>query len=884
MNRNKVLFLLVLLYIISPACTSPNTTEPSNTSPVIENEDTILIEVEQPSPSLPIETTIRIDGNPSDWEDYEILLTDDEGDNTGGGIDIAAVRAFTNDTFLYVLAESTQPPSDYVQVDLDIFAGGKNFIITFQPQNLSSGHMGDVTGGDYIEIGEITGSFSAASKAVEFKVPLSAFENATDIRLGIRPMGGECCELPDWYVIDQIGQTSVPAVDEIEPKQDLTLPPPNSGQALVVEQTQADLHCDEPSDIVTNPNSTMAYISCRNVDMIYAIDLTSDQVVNTLSLRDAVSHPFGAAPGQLAITPDGSMVLVANELDRSVSLVDTATFTVTTTIPMDMSPAQLAAAPDGKSAYVVGHESGKVTVLDLVNERLLKTIPLPGLNGPYGVAFAPDGSAAYAAAMDGGLSIIDPSTQQVIGHIDLPHAGWRGDLIINSDGTTGYLASVESNWIMEIDLIERKTARTFNVQKPQSLLLREDECLLTFGTFGSYLQIPPVASIDLNSGEMIDPIMFNSPAPHVSWTVDIQGLAFDSDGSHIYAPSIDADGIFVIDAVAKKQSAFLPLTEFAVRQPEKLIINSDGSTLYTANVAPQAPSISIVDTASGQVDTQFYLDTNDPCFSQATSIALSPDDRTIYVSTSNCLILFNTASSSFTDSIPINISNGTIRDLEISPDGNSIYLIDSAGVVSVVDRTSLDVIDTVQAVEEGHNLKISPDGTRVYVTGSRQYAVIDTATNAVIASDTIRVGGSEQFNSYPDRLIGIPPGHEFYTIGDFFYMLVYDAATNKLLREINLESWAPGRTLASDAIFSPDGSAGYLALWDLKGVVAFDPSTWELTAQIDTGTAPIFGICPNDFAFHPNGKYLYLSCEQSDNIMVIDTTINEVIDVIQLVP
>ena len=884
MNRNKVLSLLVLICIISPGCTSPNKAEPSNNPPVIENEDSILIEVEQPAPSLPLETTIRIDGNPSDWEDYEILLTDVEGDHTCGEFDIVAVHAFTNDTFLYVLVESYQPPSDYVQVDLDLFTSGKDFLITFHPQDLSSGHMGDVTGGDYKEIGEIAGSMSAASEAAEFKVPLSAFGDIDEVRLGIRPMSGECCEPPGWYVIDQIDQVSVPTIDEIEPKQDLTLPPPNSGQVFVVEQTQSDLHCDEPSDIVTNPDSNMAYVSCRNVDMIYAIDLTSNQVVNTLSLRDVVKHPFGAAPGQLAITPDGSMILIANECDRSVSLVDTATFTITTTIPMDMSPSQLAAAPDGKSAYVVGHESGKVTVLDLVNEQLLKTIPLPGLNGPYGVAFATDGSAAYVAAMDGGLSIIDPSTQQVIGHIDLPHAVWCGDLIINSDGTTGYLASIESNLIMEIDLVERKTARKFDVQKPESLLLLENEGLLTFGTFGSFLDIPAVAFIDLDSGDMIDPIRFNSPAPHVSWPVDIQGLAFNIDGSRIYAPTIDADSIFVIDVATKKQSASIPLTEFAVRQPEKLIINSDGSNLYTANAAPQAPSISIVDTASGQVDTQFYFDTNDPCFSQATSIALSPDDSTIYVSTSNCLILFDTASSSFTYSIPIDISNGTIRDLDIHPDENLIYLLDSIGVVSVVDRTSFDVIHTVQAVEEGQNIKVSPDGSRVYVTGSRQYAAIDTEINNIVASDTVHVGGTEQFSSYADRLIGIPPGHEFYTIGDFFYMLVYDAATNRLLREINLETWAPGRTLASDAIFSPDGSTGYLALWDLKGIAAFDTSTWELTAQIDTGTYPIFGVCPNDFAFHPNGKYLYVSCEQSDNIMVIDITTNKVIDVIQLVP
>jgi len=719
-------------------------------------------------------------------------------------------------------------------------------------------------------------------------MPLSAFEDTSNLKLSVHAMGGMCCEPPDWYAIDEIEQVSVPQIDEIEPVQDLTLPPPNSGQALVVEQTQVDLaktRCDEPGDIVTSPDHTMAYVTCRNVDMLFAIDLTTDQVVNTLSLRDAAEHPYGAAPGNLAIVPDGSLLLIVNEMDQSVSMVDTATLTVTTTFPVDMSPANVAVAPNGEIAYVVGHASGNLTVLDLENKQFLKTSPLPGLKGPYSVAFAPDGSAAYVAAIDGGLSIINPTSHQAVGHIDLPHAGWRGDLIINADGTTAYLASVESDWIAEIDLIEGKISRKFEVQKPQALMLSEDESLLYVGTFGSFLiGVEPVGIIDLASGTLVDQVQFVTPAPHVSWVPDIEGLAFSRDGSRIYAPGIDADGIFVIDVAAQKQSAFIPLTDYAIRQPEKIVINSDGSTLYTVNVAPQAPSISIVDTASRKVDTHFYLETDNPCFSQATSIALTPDDTTVYVSTSSCLLTFDTASLSFTKSIPINISSGTIRDIVFHPDGNSIYLIDSGGVVSVVDCTSFDVISTVQAVEEGHNIKVSPDGTRVYVTGSRQYAAIDTAANIVLASDTVHVEGTEQFASYPDRFIGIPHGHEFYTIGDFFYMQVYDAATNKLLREIDLEPWAPNRTLASDAIFSPDGSTGYLALWDLKGIAVFDASTWELTAQIDTGYSPVFGVCPNHFAFHPDGTYLYVSCEQSDNIMVIDTKMNQVVDVIQLVP
>ncbi|MCD6475797.1 MAG: hypothetical protein J7K85_05970 [Anaerolineaceae bacterium] len=886
--KKHIFISLILVGMINAGCASPVATETEEPSPIEkaaeESDDTSLA-----LQSASSETNITIDGNPSDWGGYDVLLTDTEGDHDGGGFDIAAVRAFSNDQFLYVLIETHQLPTDYVQVDLNVFAGGKDYILSFQPQAFSTAFMGDVTSGQFEQIGQVAGSKSTAAEAVEYKMPLSAFKDTSNLKLGVRVMGGTCCEPPDWYVIDEIEQVSVPQLDEIEPPQDLTFPHPNSGQALVVEQTQVDLanaRCDEPIDIVTNPDHSMAYVICRNTDMLYVIETATDQIVDTLPLDKEATNPFGLAPCHITRTPDGSLLLIANEMDKSITFISAETLSIITTLSVESGSAQSAVSPDGTLAYVVGPQSNNLTIIDLLNRKVLTTATLgPDVQMPYAVAFTPDGSAAYVGTMNVGLLRIDTTKHQVTGRIELPEAGWRGDLIINADGTTAYLAAVGYDWIAEIDLIEEQMTRKFAVQKPQALLLSEDERLLYFGTFGSFLTgIEPVGIIDLASGNLANQIPFVTPAPHVSWTADIEGLAFVGDGSRIYAPGIDADGVFLIDVAAQKQSAFIPLTDYAIRQPEKLLINSDGSTLYTVNIAPQAPSISIVDTASGKVDTQFYLEEDNPCFSQATGIALTPDDTTIYMSTSSCLLTFYTASSSFTNSIPVNISGGTIRDLVVHPDGKSVYIVDSEGVVSVIDRTSFDVISTVQAVEEGHNIKVSPDGTRVYVTGSRQYAAIDTATHTVVASDNVHVGGEEQFTSYPDRLIGIPPGHEFYTIGDFFYMQVYDAATNKLLREIDLEPWAPGRTLASDAIFSPDGNTGYLALWDLKGIAAFDTSMWELTAQIDTGYSPVFGICPNDFAFHPDGTYLYVSCEQSDNIMVIDTKTNQVINVIQLVP
>jgi YVTN family beta-propeller protein len=108
-------------------------------------------------------------------------------------------------------------------------------------------------------------------------------------------------------------------------------------------------------------------------------------------------------------------------------------------------------------------------------------------------------------------------------------------------------------------------------------------------------------------------------------------------------------------------------------------------------------------------------------------------------------------------------------------------------------------------------------------------------------------------------------------------MHVYDAATDVESHLIDLSEWNPGRTLVRDLVLSSDGSTGYAAMWDEKAVLAFDADTWSVTAKIDTGRAPYFGVCPVWLALSPDGGTLYAVAEESDNVVVIDTATNTVV-------
>jgi YVTN family beta-propeller protein len=118
----------------------------------------------------------------------------------------------------------------------------------------------------------------------------------------------------------------------------------------------------------------------------------------------------------VAVTPDGSNVYVANEASTTVSVIATASNTVTATIPVGVQPFGVAVTPDGSKVYVANIGSGSVSVIATASNTVTATINDP-VGAPAGVAVTPDGSKVYVANDDGSLtvSVIATATNTLIG-------------------------------------------------------------------------------------------------------------------------------------------------------------------------------------------------------------------------------------------------------------------------------------------------------------------------------------------------------------------------------------------------------------------------------------------------------------------------------------
>ena len=158
----------------------------------------------------------------------------------------------------------------------------------------------------------------------------------------------------------------------------------------------------------------VAYITNFEDDTVSVLDTATETVTATV--------PVGADPYGVAVGPDGRRVYVANVEDATVSVLDTATNTIVDTVPVGASPAGIAVDPAGTRAYVANSDAGTVSVLDTATNTIVATVAVGA--SPSGVAVSPAGTRVYVAnacgtdsgcnSFDGLVSVIDTATNAVV--------------------------------------------------------------------------------------------------------------------------------------------------------------------------------------------------------------------------------------------------------------------------------------------------------------------------------------------------------------------------------------------------------------------------------------------------------------------------------------
>jgi YVTN family beta-propeller protein len=139
----------------------------------------------------------------------------------------------------------------------------------------------------------------------------------------------------------------------------------------------------------------------------------SVSVVNTATNTVSTTVSVPASPSGVAVTPDGNYVYVACQGGNNVVVISTATNAIVATIPVGTTPVQVAVTPNGAQVYVVVRGLNQVAVIDVASNTVLGNVAVG--SRPVAVAFNVNGTRAYVPNLYGGnVSVIDTASRTVV--------------------------------------------------------------------------------------------------------------------------------------------------------------------------------------------------------------------------------------------------------------------------------------------------------------------------------------------------------------------------------------------------------------------------------------------------------------------------------------
>jgi YVTN family beta-propeller protein len=173
------------------------------------------------------------------------------------------------------------------------------------------------------------------------------------------------------------------------------------------------------ADLTMSPDGRRLHVADWGQNLLFAIDTATDRVI--------ASVPVGFNPD--AVVASDTTVYVANEDDDSVSVVDVASYAVTTTLRVASGPTGLALVPGAGLLYVAGNDAGEVSVVDTATATVRASVAAPGA---YRVAVSPDGRRVYVS-VDTGLLVLDAGSSAVLARIEIATNSFA-DVTVGPDG------------------------------------------------------------------------------------------------------------------------------------------------------------------------------------------------------------------------------------------------------------------------------------------------------------------------------------------------------------------------------------------------------------------------------------------------------------------
>lgn len=135
-----------------------------------------------------------------------------------------------------------------------------------------------------------------------------------------------------------------------------------------------------PVDVRLSPDGTVLYVANQGRHGVSILDPVSMKEINFL--------PTGTGAHGMHVSRDAKTLYVSNRLAGTISTIDLETRQISATWNIGGSPDMLQISPDGSQLWASGRFNGVIYVVDTKTGQLLQSIPTGG-SSPHGIAYFP---------------------------------------------------------------------------------------------------------------------------------------------------------------------------------------------------------------------------------------------------------------------------------------------------------------------------------------------------------------------------------------------------------------------------------------------------------------------------------------------------------------
>ena len=210
-----------------------------------------------------------------------------------------------------------------------------------------------------------------------------------------------------------------------------------------------------------SPNGAKLYAANRKSNNLSVIDVARDEVSATI--------PVGTTPYALAFTPNSGKVYVANYSSNNVSVIDAVRDVESRRVAVGAGPTDIAIRPDGAKVYVPNSRFsltlGSVSVIDTASDTVSKTITIGGFDATI-VAWNPAGTKAYVGHVGspyalGDISVVSAASEAVTRSFGVGNRPVA--IAFTSDGMKAYVVNTRSDNVSVIDTATDTVSKTVRV-------------------------------------------------------------------------------------------------------------------------------------------------------------------------------------------------------------------------------------------------------------------------------------------------------------------------------------------------------------------------------------------------------------------------------------